>query len=155
MLSEFGMVPKMYEEWEDESSCLLFLLDEELQRICESLKFLDLTSVLSLKEYYESPTVEEFTEKMHNIKAFKGAEVPMKTNNGCLEFDFQHRWFRADFEYSLSFIRDIGRIAGVDTPVMNEILSLYTKKTGFSVPIYFENYTIEDLYNLYLKGIYR
>lgn len=152
---DFEKIPKMYEDWEDESSRLLFLLDEELQRICESLKRLDLTSVPSLREYYESPTVEKFTEKMHNIKAFKGAEVPMYTNNGCLEFDFQHRWFRADFEYSLSFIRDIGRITGVATPVMNEILSLYTKKSGFPVPIYFENYTTEDLYNLYIKGIYR
>ena len=66
-----------YEEWDEESSRILFECDDELRKICNKLDKLNLEEVVSLKEYYESKTEEKFANKLKSIKSFKGIKAPM------------------------------------------------------------------------------
>lgn len=50
-----------YEQWNDDTSRFLLAYDDELQAICRALAPLDLSEVVSLREYYESPTPEVMT----------------------------------------------------------------------------------------------
>ncbi|WP_461810829.1 NAD/NADP octopine/nopaline dehydrogenase family protein [Faecalimonas sp.] len=116
-----------YEEWTDESSRVMIGLDEELQRICDSYNELDLQEVKSLKEHYESNTVEKMTEKIRSIQAFKGIVSPMqKVEDGYMP-DKKSRYFKEDFLFGLCIIKSFGKIANVRTPIIDEVLSWYEK----------------------------
>ena len=87
---------RFYEEWDMSSSKSLIEADEELQSFCKILPF-NLSAVISLKEHYESDTVEAMTEKIRGINAFKGILSPMKEVSGGWQPDFSSRYFSSDF----------------------------------------------------------
>ena len=64
-----------YEEWDDLASEMLLRADAELQRLCAVIP-MDLGSVKSLREHYESGTVPEMTKKIRGIPAFPPATLP-------------------------------------------------------------------------------
>lgn len=113
-----------YEEWTDDASEVLLNCDEELQKLCETIP-MDLTSVVSLREYYESPTVKKMTSKIKGITAFKGLTSPMiEKDNGWIP-DFQSRYFTADFCYGLKIIKDLGLIYNINMPNINRVWNWY------------------------------
>ncbi len=115
-----------YEQWDDESSSILIKCDEELQKLCEAIPF-PLETVLSLKEYYESPTVEMMTQKISSIEAFKGIYAPMiKIEDGWIP-DFNSRYFTTDFPYGLKVIKDIANVFHVQTPNIDRVWDWYCK----------------------------
>lgn len=117
--------PLFYEEWDDNASQLLFLCDEELQKICTSLTELDLSFVKSLKQHYESNTIEKLTKKIKSIKSLQGLETPMiKSKDGWIP-DFSSRYFTADFPFGLQIICQIASFISLDVPNMNKILHWY------------------------------
>ena len=121
----YEKLPLFYEEWNDESSELLFKCDDEVQKICTSLPCFDLSYVKSLKEHYESPTIKEFTAKICSIKAFKGLETPsVKTENGYIP-DLHSRYFTADFSYGLSLMIQIADFTKTDIPNMKSLMKWY------------------------------
>lgn len=119
----------MYDTWDDETSAILFQCDEELQKICKALNRMDLRTVLSLKEYYESRTVTEFTAKMKSIQAFRGAKAPMVLREDGWHPDFDSRLFLADIEYGLRFMQQVGQCCQVRTDCMDRILNWYERVT--------------------------
>lgn len=119
----------LYEEWDDSASRMLLEYDRELQRACERIP-LDLHEVVSLANYYESPTPDEMTRKLKSIEAFKVVTVPMKaTENGFVP-DLDSRMFLEDYPYGIAVLKAYSLLAGVETPVMNELLGFYEKLTG-------------------------
>ena len=138
-------IPLFYEEWNDETSELLFRCDEEVQKICRSLSMFDLSSVRSLKLHYESDTPQKFTEKLRSIKAFKGLGTPsINIGNGYIP-DLHSRYFTADFSYGLSLFVQIADFAGVEVPNLNEVMAWYEniriESGGFS----FKEHGISDM----------
>lgn len=130
-----------YEEWNDESSKKLITCDRELQMICNKLKGLDLSNVVSLCDYYESHTVDEMTKKISGIKAFKGIGSPMvQKNNGKWVIDWNSRYFTADFPYGLAIIHSFAKVLGVYTPNIEEIVCWYANNVsnykGFDISKY-------------------
>lgn len=123
----FEKIPLFYEEWDDDSSRILLSCDEELQKICRSLPELKLDHVVPLSEYYESPTPEALTRKMRSIEAFKGIGTPSVRVGGGFIPDLYSRYFTADFSFGLSIIQQVGRMAGVDTPHIDETMAWYSK----------------------------
>lgn len=101
-----------YEEWNDESSEMLISCDGELQALCDSIP-LDLSSVRSLCDYYESYTPQNMTKKIRGIEAFKGLMSPMKCIGNTWVPDFESRYFTADFSYGLKVIKDLCDLFGV------------------------------------------
>lgn len=119
-----------YEEWADESSKLLFACDDELQQVCKAMKDFDLTEVRSLKEHYESDTVEKLTAKIRSIKSLQGLGSPMKEVEGGFVPDFSSRYFTADFPYGLSILAQFAEIAGVEVPNMHSTINWYQEVSG-------------------------
>lgn len=113
-----------YEEWTDDSSEMLLNMDQELQRLCETMP-LDLSCVVSLRKYYESPTIEKMTNKIKSITAFKGLTSPMIEKSDGWVPDFQSRYFTADFCYGLKIIKDLGNLYDVKMPNINLVWKWY------------------------------
>lgn len=143
-----------YEEWDLPSAELLIACDDELQKLCrviESATGMDLSSVRSLKEHYESPDAAALAAKISSIPAFKGLTSPMKeVEPGQWVPDFQSRYFKADFAYGLKAIRDIAALANVPTPFMDGVFRWYTECTGQpEVALNGMPTTIDELARLY------
>ena len=104
-----------YEEWDEESSRILFECDDELRKICNKLDKLNLEEVVSLKEYYESKTEEKFANKLKSIKSFKGIKAPMIKSKGKYIPDYESRYFTEDFPYGLLIIKWFALICDIIT----------------------------------------
>lgn len=126
-----------YENWTDETSEFLLAYDSELQRICEKLAPLELEEVVSLREYYESPTPEAMTKKLQSISAFSVVKAPMaKLENGSYVPNWNDRMFIEDYPFGVAIIKDIALAVGVETPTIDTLLDFYSKNTGIA---YFES----------------
>ena len=121
---------RFYEEWNDDTSRLLFRYDEELQNICRGLAPLDLTEVVPLPVYYESPTPEAMTRKLKSIPSFEAVMVPLKQAENGYVPDLDSRMFVEDYPYGVCVIKDFARITGVETPVVDLLLKFYTRLSG-------------------------
>ena len=117
-----------YVEWTDDASEIMLACDAELLRVCDTLP-LDLHAVKSLREHYESDTVEKMTKKISGIRAFQEITSPMKLTEAGWIPDFSSRYFTADFPFGLKVFRDIGQLAGCDMPNINRLWDWYMHTT--------------------------
>ena len=124
-----------YEQWNDDTSRFLLAYDDELQAICRALTPLDLSEVVSLREYYESPTPEAMTRKLKSIRAFEAVKVPLSpTPEGTFVPNWNDRMFTEDYPFGVAIIKDIALMAGVPTPTIDTLLDFYRAQTGTSYP---------------------
>jgi len=148
----YEKIPLFYQDWTDESSRLLLACDAEVQQLCSRLKDFDLSGVKSLKEHYESDTVEKMTYKISHIPAFQGLTSPQKAAEGGFIPDLDSRYFTADFSYGLTILVQIARMANVSAPNMEETLGWYQAIAGDPQMFDFRQYgiqTLEDLIAFY------
>lgn len=141
---KYDNVPLFYEEWDDDSSELLILCDEEVQQICRALPEFELKYVKSLRAHYESTTVKAMTKKISSIAAFKGLTTPTVEANGGLIPNFHSRYFTADFSYGLAVIKQIAVFSGVETPNIDETMAWYKQIAKQTGEFRFEDYGIRD-----------
>ncbi len=119
-----------YEQWTDETSEILFRYDDEVQEICKALSPLDLTDVVPLPIYYESPTPEAMTKKLQSIESFKAVRVPLKkVENGYIP-DLNSRMFVEDFPFGVCILKAFANILSIDVPVIDMMLEFYKKMSG-------------------------
>ena len=118
-----------YDEWNDDTSRVLFAYDAELQEICRKIP-LDMHEVVPLPIYYESPTPEAMTKKLKSIEAFKVVEVPLRIEAGRYVPDFGSRMFTEDFPFGIAIIKYYALITETTTPTIDMILDFYNRKTG-------------------------
>lgn len=138
-------LPLFYEEWNDESSKLLFACDEEVQKICNLISEFDLIDVKSLKEHYESYTPEALTNKIRSIKGFRGLTTPsINTDKGLIP-DFNSRYFAADFSYGLAIIKQVADFFNISVPNISMVMEWYNSIAPSS-----EGYSFAD-YGIYNK----
>ncbi|MDE6735129.1 MAG: NAD/NADP octopine/nopaline dehydrogenase family protein [Desulfovibrio sp.] len=114
-----------YEEWDDLASEMLLRADAELQQLCATLP-LELESVKSLREHYESATVAEMTRKIRSIPAFRALPAPMRRTDRGWQPDLTSRYFTTDFSYGLKILLDICGLFHVPSPAMQELWDWYT-----------------------------
>ncbi|WP_308623394.1 NAD/NADP octopine/nopaline dehydrogenase family protein [uncultured Enorma sp.] len=120
-----------YEEWNDDTSRFLLQFDDELQEICRSLTPLDMSGVVPLSTYYESPSAEAMTRKLKSIEAFKVVKAPLvQTEAGCFVPNWNDRMFVEDFPFGVAIIKDISVLCGISTPCVDTLLKFYVEKTG-------------------------
>lgn len=120
-----------YEQWSDETSRLLLTYDDELQTICAALAPLDLSDIVPLRAYYESPTPEAMTKKLKSIEAFKAVKAPMRqTSEGSWVPNWEDRMFIEDYPFGVAVIKDIALMCDVATPAVDLLLSFYHNNTG-------------------------
>lgn len=144
---------KFYEAWNDSASNMLFNYDAEVQNICNSLKGFDMSDVISLPVYYESPTPEQMTNKLKSIEAFKVVQVPLKKVEQGYQMDLSSRMFIEDFPFGICILKDFAVITKVSTPTIDLLLEFYTSISGHK---YYKNdnsYTSE-IKDTGVPGIY-
>ena len=148
----YDRVPLFYEEWNDETSELLFACDDEVQQICSELKVFDLSYVKSLKVHYESDTVEGLTQKIKSIEGFRGLLSPMISTKDGFIVDWASRYFTADFPYGLLVLIEIADMLGLEVPNMRNVYSWYQRLNdeiqGFSFGRY-GIHNMDDLISFY------
>lgn len=141
-----------YEDWDLRSSDLLLKCDAELQMLVDKISELNLNSVRSLREHYNSNDSLELTEKIKSIKSLRNIKTPMiRTNKGYIP-DFKNRYFKADFPYGLEIIKEISLLFNNLTPNIDEVLDWYYKITDTKKEFYLRNFginTIEDFIRIY------
>lgn len=146
----YERVPLFYEEWNDETSKLLLACDDEVQGLCRELKQFDLSYVKSLREHYESPTVEAMTKKITSIAGFKGLTSPtVKVAEGYIP-DFNSRYFTADFSYGLTILLQVAKFVNYKAYNMEETLAWYYNLVGKRDEYSFEDYGI-DTYKEFVR----
>ena len=150
----YESLPLFYEDWNDETSNLLFKCDQEVQLICKNIKEFDLSYVKSLKEHYESDTPSKMTNKIRSIKGFKGLTTPsIKVDGGYIP-DFNSRYFTADFSYGLAILIQIGNFLNLTIENMKETMTWYKNVSNDSNIFSFEKYNIynyEDFIKFYSR----
>lgn len=148
----YDKVPLFYEDWNDETSNLLFKCDDEVQNICKTLKEFNLSYVKSLKEHYESDTPEKLTKKIQSIKGFKGLKTPTIELDGKYIPDLNSRYFTADFSYGLIILIEIGKMFNVDTQNMENTMNWYKNISKNNNEFSYKEYGIhnkEDFIDFY------
>lgn len=120
-----------YEQWNDDTSEMLLAYDDELQAICRALTPLDLSEVVSLRTYYESPDAPAMTRKLKSIKAFEVVKAPMfRQDDGTMVPNWSDRMFTEDYPFGVAIIKDIALKTGVPTPTVDTLLDFYARNTG-------------------------
>ena len=134
-----------YKTWDDKSSDLMIKCDEELQILCDKISF-DLKDVKSLKDHYESHSVEAMTEKISNIPAFQELTSPMLENdeNEWVP-DFNSRYFSSDFPFGLKIILDIANLYGTPTEHLSYVWNWFFELAKPKVCFNLEKYGIESI----------
>ena len=150
----YKKVPLFYENWDDQTTKLLFRCDEEVQNLCTAIKEYDLSEVKSLKVHYENNTVDGFTHKIQSIEGFKGLPTPVvKVGDGYIP-DIKSRYFTADFNYGLRIIIQIAELFDVAMPNCKKIYDWYNQiKDPFFGEFDLKNYGIlskDDLLSFYI-----
>lgn len=150
----YDSIPLFYEEWDIETSKLLFKCDEEVQCICRGLDEFDLSYVRSLKKHYESDSPEALTEKIKSIEGFKGIRTPMLESRGKYIPDLKSRYFIADFSYGLEIFVQIANLVNISVPTMKEVLNWYNGIALDNNRFLFSNFGVNDrkeLCEFYMK----
>lgn len=151
----YHSLPLFYEEWDDESSEWLLACDDDLQRVVRALPMFDLSSVVPLREHYESETPEQLTRKIRSIKGFRRIATPsVRTGRGLVP-DFSSRYFRADFPYGLQILTEIADFFRVDAPHLKKTLAWYDSLGLGQARFSFANCGIrtqEDFLRFYEEG---
>lgn len=123
---------KFYEDWDNFSSELLILCDEEFFNV---IKCYPCTpgALPRLLDYYESKTSTDLTKKLRSIPAFKGIEAPMlETNYGFIP-DWSSRYFLEDIPFGLQIIKNLALDANIETPTIDTILDWYNKNNPIKI----------------------
>ncbi len=107
-----------YKEWTDDASEILIKMDEEFFQL---LEILNIHSIPTLLNYYESSDAKSLTRKISSIQAFQSITSPMK-QVGCGWIpDFSSRYFTEDFPFGLKWIIGLFRDKGLNAPVAQKV----------------------------------
>lgn len=107
-----------YKEWTDEASQLLIDMDSEFFKL---LDVLDVHTLPTLLDYYESTDAASLTKKIKSIPAFQTITSPMAEVEGGWKADFKSRYFTEDFPYGLRWIKELTDKHQIETPTIDKV----------------------------------
>lgn len=114
----FDHIILFYKEWTDEASQLLIDMDAEFFQLLDKL---NVHSLPTLLDYYESTDAASLTRKIQSIPAFQTITSPMKQVEGGWKVDFESRYFTEDFPYGLRWIVDVSKQNGIRLYTLEEV----------------------------------
>jgi len=133
--------PLFYETWDDKSSEWAQKISEERCKvwstICEKVPGTgEPKQVPHIKPYIESiyagqiKDVSTLSTVFNTNDGFKGFKCPMKEVDGGFAPDFANRYFTEDIPEGVAMYKGIADLAGVETPVLDEIVCFFQKFMG-------------------------
>jgi len=133
--------PLFYETWDEESTEWLMKINDERLAIWKTIidKFPETGKVEQVPDMYtyitsiygdqvKDPT--NFTTAIQTCDGYKGFRCPMKQVEGGWVPDFENRYFTEDIPEGVAMYKGIADLAGVETPVMDEIVGFFQKFMG-------------------------
>lgn len=118
-----------YRSWNDECSKLICSMSDEMMEICNRMP-LNLEGVLSIQQYYESPTASLLTKKLKSIPSFHDLTLPMlKDEDGYLP-NFESRFYTEDIPNGLCILKALSLFVGVQTTNIDRVILWYCHMTG-------------------------
>jgi len=140
-----GMVypenPLFYETWDDESTAWLMKINDERLKIWKTIleKYPSTGKVEQVPDMFtyikaiygkQVKDPSTFTSAIRSCDGYKGFKCPMKEVPGGFQPDFANRYFTEDIPEGVCMYKGIADLAGVDTPVMDEIVVFFQKFMG-------------------------
>jgi len=133
--------PLFYETWTDRSSMWCQKISDERIKIwstiCEKFPGTGTPDqVPQLRDYlaaiYKGQIIDDstITGCTSTNDGFKGFKCPMKAVDGGFIPDFPNRYFIEDFPEGVAMYKGIADLAGVETPVIDEIFGFFQKFMG-------------------------
>lgn len=107
-----------YKEWTNEASQLIIDMDKEFFQLLDKL---NVNSLPTLLDYYESTDAASLTRKIESIPAFQTILSPMKQVEGGWVADFENRYFSEDFPFGLKRIYDLAIEKGISCPNIEKV----------------------------------
>lgn len=107
-----------YKEWTDGASQLLIDMDAEFFHLLDKL---NVHSLPTLLDYYESTDAGSLTRKIKSIPAFQTITSPMAEVEGGWKADFKSRYFTEDFPYGLRWIKELTDKHQIETPTIDKV----------------------------------
>ena len=107
-----------YKEWTDEASQLLIDMDAEFFQLLDKL---NVHSLPTLLDYYESTDAQSLTRKIQSIPAFQSITSPMKQVEGGWMVDFESRYFTEDFPFGLRWIKQLAECNYIETMEIDKV----------------------------------
>jgi len=133
--------PLFYESWDDESTEWLMKINDERLKIWKTIcdKHPDAGKVEQVPDMFTyikaiyGPQVKDpstFTTAITSNDGYKGFKCPMKEVDGGWAPDFKNRYFTEDIPEGVALYKGIADLAGVETPVMDQIVCFFQKFMG-------------------------
>merc|ERR1711976_391908 len=130
-----------YETWDDKSADWCQKISDERLKvwttICEKVPGTgEPGQVPHIKPYIEAiykgqiNDTETLSKCFNTNDGFKGFRCPMKEVEGGFAPDFANRYFTEDFPEGVAMYKGIADLAGVETPVIDEIFCFSQKFMG-------------------------
>lgn len=126
--------PLFYQGVDENQAKLLSGVSDECIAIGKAIEKqipgIDMSEVIHIFDWYLAYYADQITDKtnlmtaMQTNKAYDGLLHPMKeVENGQFVPDFSYRYTAEDVPFGLVVMKGIGELAGVATPVMDEIIT--------------------------------
>jgi len=114
-----------YKEWTDEASQMLIDMDSEFFQLLDKL---NVHSLPTLLDYYESTDAKSLTRKIQSIPAFQNITSPMKEVEGGWVADYKSRYFTEDFPFGLRWIKDLANNYSIPMIIIPRVYNWGEKK---------------------------
>jgi opine dehydrogenase len=117
--------PKAEEEffldWDMAASRVLLALDRELQ---EGRRLIprDTSFVAPILLQYDANDASTLTDRMRSLHALAGRRVPVRRTRGAITINPRTDYVLEDIDHGIQLVRDVLRLAGASTPMMDRIL---------------------------------
>ncbi|RQR60586.1 hypothetical protein DIE19_14950 [Burkholderia sp. Bp9126] len=114
-----GPVPpsvRFYGDWDDAASAHLLRVDDELARIRHAFHVPD---EVGARAHFGVDSPGALTALIHAMTPLRDITVPSRADGAP---DTDARFFQEDFAHGLAIHREIGRLAGVETPALRAML---------------------------------
>jgi hypothetical protein len=133
--------PLFYETWDDKSADWCQKISDERLKIwttiCEKVPGTgEPSQVPHIKPYIESIYAGQIADSSTLAKCFntndgfKGFKCPMKEVEGGFTIDVANRYFTEDIPEGVAMYKGVADLAGVETPVIDEIVCFFQKFMG-------------------------
>jgi len=133
--------PLFYETWDDESTAWLMKINDERLNIWKAIiakyprvgKAEQVPDMFTYIKAIYGPQVKDpstFTSAIKSCDGYKGFRCPMKQVDGGFVPDFANRYFTEDIPEGVAMYKGIADLAGVATPVMDEIVCFFQQFMG-------------------------
>jgi ketopantoate reductase len=130
-----------YETWDDESTAWLMAINDERLKIWRTIvekypqcgKVEEVPDMFTyIKDIYGSQVKDPstFTSAIRTCDGYKGFKCPMKEVEGGFVPDFKNRYFTEDIPEGVCMYKGIADLAGVETPVIDEIVCFFQEFMG-------------------------